>query len=172
MGLNYIFNNTAWQNVCSSLFLTHSVSVVKPSVLTVLLAADLQGLRYTDSVEAALQMESEKLPNDWQKNLPIAESRVGLVWERSNKATTLIFDISYLGLLDRNEGEKSCDLPPTTDWLSVRCTTARSQVMSLFFSSEESVALNFVTAKLDFANNSTTLTLHSNIGPIVFFLCF
>lgn len=41
-----------------------SVSVVKPSVLTVLLAADLQGLRYTDSVEAALQMETENQPND------------------------------------------------------------------------------------------------------------
>ncbi|KAM8773601.1 sodium-independent sulfate anion transporter isoform 1-T2 [Acanthopagrus schlegelii] len=39
-------------------------SRLQPSVLTVLLAADLQGLRYTDSVEAALQMESENLPND------------------------------------------------------------------------------------------------------------
>uniref|UniRef100_A0A8C4F3X3 Sodium-independent sulfate anion transporter n=1 Tax=Dicentrarchus labrax TaxID=13489 RepID=A0A8C4F3X3_DICLA len=33
-------------------------SRLQPSVLEVLLAADLQGLRYTDSVEAALQMES------------------------------------------------------------------------------------------------------------------
>uniref|UniRef100_A0A8C2ZPG0 Sodium-independent sulfate anion transporter n=2 Tax=Cyclopterus lumpus TaxID=8103 RepID=A0A8C2ZPG0_CYCLU len=34
------------------------------SVLEVLLAADLQGFRYTDSVEAALQMESESLNTD------------------------------------------------------------------------------------------------------------
>ncbi|XP_041641048.1 sodium-independent sulfate anion transporter isoform X1 [Cheilinus undulatus] len=33
-------------------------SRLRPSVLDVLLAADLQGLRYTDTVEAALQMES------------------------------------------------------------------------------------------------------------------
>lgn len=39
-------------------------SRLQPSVLTVLLAADLQGLRYTDSVEAALQMETENQPND------------------------------------------------------------------------------------------------------------
>lgn len=44
--------------------------------------------------------------------------------------------------------------------------------MLLFFSSEESVALNFGSAKLDFANYSTTVTLHSNIGPIVFLYAF
>ncbi|XP_073335026.1 sodium-independent sulfate anion transporter [Pagrus major] len=37
-------------------------SRLQPSVLEVLLAADLQGLRYTDSVEAALQVESETSP--------------------------------------------------------------------------------------------------------------
>uniref|UniRef100_A0A3Q3LV73 Sodium-independent sulfate anion transporter n=1 Tax=Mastacembelus armatus TaxID=205130 RepID=A0A3Q3LV73_9TELE len=36
-------------------------SRLQPSVLEVLLAADLQALRYTDSVEAALQLESENL---------------------------------------------------------------------------------------------------------------
>ncbi|XP_059201724.1 sodium-independent sulfate anion transporter [Centropristis striata] len=36
-------------------------SRLQPSVLEVLLAADLQGFRYTDSVETALQMESEEL---------------------------------------------------------------------------------------------------------------
>uniref|UniRef100_A0A3Q3LS62 Sodium-independent sulfate anion transporter n=1 Tax=Mastacembelus armatus TaxID=205130 RepID=A0A3Q3LS62_9TELE len=39
-------------------------SRLQPSVLEVLLAADLQALRYTDSVEAALQLESENLPDD------------------------------------------------------------------------------------------------------------
>ncbi|KAA8595152.1 hypothetical protein FQN60_012287 [Etheostoma spectabile] len=38
-------------------------SRMQPSVLEVLLAAGLQGFRYTDSVEAALQMESESLLN-------------------------------------------------------------------------------------------------------------
>lgn len=39
-------------------------SGLQPSVLKVLLAADLQGLRFTDSVEEALQMESGNLAND------------------------------------------------------------------------------------------------------------
>lgn len=37
---------------------------LKPSVLEVLLTADLQGFRYTHSVEAALQMEAESLLDD------------------------------------------------------------------------------------------------------------
>ncbi|XP_030592114.1 sodium-independent sulfate anion transporter isoform X1 [Archocentrus centrarchus] len=37
---------------------------LQPSVLKVLLAADLKGLRYTDSVDAALQMESRNLLDD------------------------------------------------------------------------------------------------------------
>lgn len=49
-------------SLCFLLFFSHTLSLpsshLKPSVLEVLLAADLQGLRYTDSVEAALQMES------------------------------------------------------------------------------------------------------------------
>ena len=36
----------------------------QPSVLKVLFAADLQGLRYTDSVDEALQMESENILDD------------------------------------------------------------------------------------------------------------
>ncbi|XP_037620914.1 sodium-independent sulfate anion transporter-like [Sebastes umbrosus] len=39
-------------------------SRLQPSVLELLLAADLQGFRYSDSVEAALQMESESLLNE------------------------------------------------------------------------------------------------------------
>lgn len=39
--------------------LSLSSSHLQPSVLKILLAADLQGLRYTDSVEAALQMSQE-----------------------------------------------------------------------------------------------------------------
>lgn len=39
-------------------------SGLQPSVLEVLLAADLQGFRYADSVEAALQMESESFHDE------------------------------------------------------------------------------------------------------------
>ena len=47
-----------------SVWLSFSHTLLHPSVLEVLLAEDLQDLRYTDTVEAALQMASGDLVDD------------------------------------------------------------------------------------------------------------
>ncbi|XP_022611259.1 sodium-independent sulfate anion transporter [Seriola dumerili] len=48
---------------------------LQPSVLEVLLAADLEGLRYADSVEAALRMVSGNCLDDRHRNCPITDWR-------------------------------------------------------------------------------------------------
>ncbi|XP_023277734.1 sodium-independent sulfate anion transporter [Seriola lalandi dorsalis] len=48
---------------------------LQPSVLEVLLAADLEGLRYADSAEAALQMVSGNCLDDRHRNSPVTDWR-------------------------------------------------------------------------------------------------
>lgn len=78
LGQNSVFITTQPKeyNVILCVFHTH----LQPSVLEVLLAADLEGLRYTHSVEAALLLvESGNLLDDWHRNCPITVWRQN-VW--------------------------------------------------------------------------------------------
>ena len=69
---------------------------------------------------------------------------------------------------------KRDELPPTTDSLAVSSTTTVSgRVMSLFFPSKESVALNFVSAKVGFdCGISEITTLHWTRSLILCFMAF